>query len=148
MNMKFNGYKMSCKFNAKHSMNNKEEDAHSHTFRVTVYIEKQDSSFAEFNEYENKVKEYLGQFKKQYLNNMKQFKNKLPTLENMCQVFYKDIWHIFFDTNVFNLVKLEVSDSPIKTVALSDIVITGNSDTIIDIELIEKLFNSLEDKDG
>ena len=51
MEEKFEGYKMTFKFNASHSLSD-ETKKHAHTFLVRLYIQKDTKDFVEFFEYE------------------------------------------------------------------------------------------------
>lgn len=134
MSKNFSGYKMSYKFNASHSMTGEKEKEHSHTFIIKIYISKEAENFSKFELYESKVKDYIQKYKKQYLNDMEEFNGQIPSLEFMCIVIYNDIVKIFDDLEEYNVIKVEIGDSPTKSVAISNEIIAGAADIFISNE--------------
>jgi 6-pyruvoyl-tetrahydropterin synthase len=98
--------KYNFRFNAVHSTSLTEARPHPHTFEVTCYVEQEDTSYELV---ENQIKEYLAQYIGQYINNLMQYN---PTIEVMANTFFNDIDSI---SHMFNLRRLELSDSPVQT---------------------------------
>ena len=130
---RFEGYKATYRFNASHSIGGF-EDKHTHTFKVNVYIQRDTAGFVEFSDYENEIKNYFEQYRRRYINSFKAFEGKPATLENMCKVFFEDVKKIFDGIDDYTLVKLEICDSPTKSVSVSEIIFAGDADTYISDE--------------
>lgn len=134
----FKGYKCTYRFNAYHNTLNMENEKHLHTFWVNVYIECKNKEFTKFDVYEFQIKKYFNKFKGTYLNNIPVFKDNKPTLENMCLVFYEGIHSIFNELEDLEVVKLELSDGPLKSVSVGELIIAGSTNLLIEKELFEK----------
>ncbi len=131
--IKFVGYKMTFRFNASHSMTDKTR-LHAHTFLVNIYIKKETNAFIEFIEYEKAIVKYINQYKGQYLND---FFDEIPTLEFLCIKFYNDIEYILQDIEAFNLISVELGDSPIKTVKVGKEIVASRASIFIDTKLYD-----------
>ncbi len=110
-------YNIKFKFNAAHSMSDI-TGKHPHTFSCIVLISKDANVYTPFFEYENHIKKYFNQYRGQYLNEHSRFKSILPTLENMADVFFKDIEKILTDEPHFTILRLELGDSPTRVVSV------------------------------
>ncbi len=128
MEEKFEGYKMTFKFNASHSLSD-ETKKHAHTFLVRLYIQKDTKDFVEFFEYEKLIKNYINQYRGQYLNDYMQ---EIPTIENVCIMFFEDIEKIFNNEPAFSLISLEFGDNPLKMAKVGHKAISSRANIIID----------------
>jgi len=133
----FEGYKSTYRFNASHTLSTKDK-IHSHTFWVKLYIERDSMQFVEFFKYENQIKKYFEEYSGKCLNDTKSFENIIPTLENICRIFFEDIQKMFADNDAFNLIKLEVGDGPVGSVSIGSGVIAGDSDIYIEDNIMEE----------
>lgn len=113
-------YKHKYYLNASHSYNGREENAHSHTFAITLCIEvMHESSFQSFYGIEKYLTEYFEHFSKQYLNEMAEFQDVNPTIENMGDYFYEELKASLSEKNM-NLIQLEVCENPVRSYIISD----------------------------
>lgn len=94
-------YKYQYRFNASHSMDNNIGNKHQHTFSVCLYVShsNQEDTIM-FFEFDNVAKEYFEQFKHKYLNECEQFKELVPNIENMGDVFFDDLSDVLIKINV------------------------------------------------
>lgn len=142
----FKGYKCTYRFNAFHNLSENIENSHPHTFWVNVYIECKTKEFTEFNLYEEQIFKYFNKYKGTSMNSFDYFKENLPTLENMCQLFYKEIAEIFEGIYQLEVVKVELSDGPLKTVSIGKLIIAGSVNLLIDKDDFDAyIARSLED---
>lgn len=125
------GYKMTFKFNASHSMTDKSKE-HAHTFFVNLYISKDVNSFVEFFEYEKTIMNYINQYKGKYLNDLF---DETPTLEYLCIRFFTDIEYILDNVEPFTLLSLELGDSPIRSVKVGQEIIASRTNIFITDEM-------------
>ena len=137
----FRGYKCTYRFNAFHNISDDIKKKHIHTFWVNIYIESKTNDFTEFNVYEKEIQNYFDKFKGLYLNDLEIFKEKKPTLENMCKVFYDEIYSVFEHIDALEVVKLELSDGPLKSVSVGKIIIAGSANILINKEDFETYLN-------
>lgn len=94
-------YKYQYRFNASHSMNNKIENKHQHTFTVCLYvshINQEDAMM--FYDFDNVAKCYFENFEHKYLNACEQFVEKVPNIENMGDVFFDELKDILMEIGV------------------------------------------------
>lgn len=141
------GYKMTYRFNASHTINSLDK-VHTHTFWVKIYIRKDIKGFFEFADYENKIVDYFAGYRRKCINDFDSFKESGASLENMCRIFFKEIGDIFESIDEFSLVKLELGDSPIKSVSCATEVIAGEAGIYIDrsdFSRMKELFIDIED---
>lgn len=99
-------YKYSCRFNASHNTSGREGDRHTHSFEVVFYL-KQQVKF--FYEAEKMVNQYMQKYMGAYLNDVME---TLPTIENAAETIFAEINALNAD---FEVVRLEMSDSPVQT---------------------------------
>lgn len=133
----FKGYKCIYSFNAYHNISDEIEYKHLHTFWINVYIQCTNDEFTKFDTYEYQIRKYFNNFKGLYLNELDLFKDKKPTLENMCQLFYNQIYTIFEKIDALEVVKLELSDGPLKSVSVGKLIIAGSTNLLIEQELFD-----------
>ena len=63
--------------------------------------------------------EYFDHFSKQYLNEMKEFQDNNPTIENMGDYFY-EVLKTSLSERKMNLIQLEIGENPIRSYIISD----------------------------
>jgi len=102
-------YKYSYRFNARHNTSGMEDGAHTHSFEVVFYL-KQPVKF--FYESEALVNQYMSKYVGADLNEVMQV---VPTIENMAETIFYEINDLH---DQFEVVRLEMSDSPIQTYIL------------------------------
>lgn len=98
-------YKYSYRFNAKHNTSGKEGAEHTHSFEVVFYIKQQIKLFYEA---EAMINDYMSKYVGADLNDFLFY----PTIENIAETIYEEINVLSID---FEVVRLEMSDSPVQT---------------------------------
>lgn len=102
-------YKYSYRFNASHNTSGMEKGTHTHSFEVVFYL-KQPIKF--FYESEALVNDYM----KKYVGvNLNEVMTVVPTIENMAETIFYEINNL---NDQFQVVRLEMSDSPVQTYIL------------------------------
>lgn len=127
-------YKYTFKLNASHSTGGA---VHSHTFNIILYIRaKQDNHFMEYTVIENSITDYLNPFVRTCLNETDTFKNCIPMIENMAEVFFINISRIIDSKypEYYELMKLEISDNILNKFSVSKNIIIGNCLNVIKIK--------------
>ncbi len=99
-------YKYSYRFNARHNTSGREGAAHTHSFEVVFYL-RQEIKF--FHEAEKLINDYMAKYVGADLNEVLTI---VPTIENMAEQIYEEINKLHTD---FEVVRLEMSDSPVQT---------------------------------
>lgn len=98
---------------------------HAHSFRVTAYIRSK-SSQMRYNDCEQAVAQYLNNYEGIRLNDLKAFKERIPTIENMCFTFYEDLKEIVKEYEA-QLIRLELGDSPVASFAVGGELLVGSA---------------------
>lgn len=115
----FESYKYTFRMNASHANVTKAEGVHSHTFEICIYIRQFSEDFATYDSVETIILDYLNPYKGMLLNNISPFDVMPPVLENLGEVFFTDITLILHQ-NGFNLLKLEISESPQRIYSITE----------------------------
>ncbi len=124
--MRERAYRFQLHFNAVHNIEPElPEKMHGHTFRIIVCAQGESEDMTVYNECETQVRNYLTRFQGTRLNHMPQFKNKIPSIEVMCEVFFKELDEILAKNQV-NLLKVEIGDNPLSTYSLSKKLMVGS----------------------
>lgn len=114
-------------FNAMHNMMpEKKEGRHVHSFLVIICVEFVYRDIQRQNACEKALKEYLDQYNGKYLNELDGFKDKLPTIEGICEVIYPDTKAIAQSYGLHQ-VQLEVGDSPIAMFSMGEKLLLGGT---------------------
>jgi len=137
MKKSYGRYRSTYKFNASHTVTTMDR-LHAHTFWVKIYIEVNVDAFVSFMTYERQIGQYFEKYSSQCINRMSSFEGIVPTLENMCKVFFKDIEAIFNEVDEFSLVEIELGDGPIYSTSVGHKIIAGNADIVISDDYYEK----------
>ncbi len=125
--MQSNAYRIRYQFNAMHNLDlSHAEKMHAHTFRITAYIENVGYELQKINSCESILKDYFAQYKGFRMNDVIPFRTVLPTIENMCQVFYEDLKERLMQEGV-ELVKLELGDSPLASYSVGSCLFAGSA---------------------
>ncbi|MBQ7925057.1 MAG: 6-carboxytetrahydropterin synthase, partial [Lachnospiraceae bacterium] len=77
------------------------------------------------NSCEQAIKQYLLKYRGKYLNELDEFQEMLPTIENICEVLYKAIGQIVHRHGT-RLVQIEVGDSPVALYAIGERLLLGS----------------------
>lgn len=99
-------YKYSYRFNAAHNTSGREDGRHVHSFEVVFYLKQQVKFFYEAEELVNR---YMAKYAGAYLNDVIEAS---PTIENVAETIFHEINGLRAD---FDVVRLEMSDSPVQT---------------------------------
>ena len=105
-------YKWQFHFNAMHNTTPETEAGkHAHSFLVILWMEIVELNGDKQNRCEGKLKNYLKQYTGKYLNELENFKEKIPTVEVICETLYYDMEKIA-EEHGMDLLQIEVGDSP------------------------------------
>lgn len=111
-------YKFRYHLNAEHSLDNRKESAHTHTFSISLYIELEYSEeillFSEFDYY---MQEYLQQFNGKYLNELSIFQGEIPSIEGIGDYIYDDLSKRL--RKGIQLIQLEICEMPLRIYIVS-----------------------------
>lgn len=126
MREKHEAYLYHVTFNAMHNMAvDDPRKMHAHTFRVGMYAVKKQDANPVFLNNERMLREYFDQYQGIRLNELQIFKDVVPTLENMGEIFYGEL-QTLFETNGMHLVSLEIGDSPVSTYYVGERLLLGS----------------------
>ncbi|MBR1931336.1 MAG: 6-carboxytetrahydropterin synthase [Lachnospiraceae bacterium] len=118
-------YRWYFHFNASHNMSPEDlEKKHVHTFLVNACIEVTQMDIASQNECGDRLREYLARYRGAYLNELETFREKLPTIEGICEVLYQDMKEIA-EQHQGRLLNLEVGDSPVAMFSMGEQLLLG-----------------------
>lgn len=125
--MQGRAYRIRCQFNAMHNLDVEHpEKMHAHTFRVMAYLENVGEELERIDTCERRMKAYFSRYKGCRFNELPAFRMELPTIENMCKVFYEDLQKELLQEGV-SLVKLELGDSPLATYSIGSKLLVGSA---------------------
>lgn len=125
--MQKNAYRIRYQFNAMHSLDLSIADKmHAHTFRVIAYLENVGTELEKIDICEKILSEYFSKYKGFRINDVPPFRDLIPTIENMCQVFYNDLAKKLSEEKV-ELVKLELGDSPLASYSVGKKLLIGST---------------------
>lgn len=131
-------YKWQFHFNAVHNMTpEKEENKHTHSFLVILWIAVTDMDMEQQNLCEKELKQYLGQYNGKYLNELDKFQGKIPTVETICETLYYDTEKIAAAYGM-EQIQMEVGDSPVALFVMGKKLLLGGTGQIVSDELFEE----------
>lgn len=123
--MEFKAYKLTYYLNAQHSMDNRLESIHGHTFTITLYIDDiSRKGFIDFVEVNGIINSYLGGFSGKYLNDTDTFRNVSPTIENMGSEFYEHLKTVLIKGK-YDLIQIDICENPLRVYSISDRLYLG-----------------------
>lgn len=125
--MQTNAYRIRYQFNAEHSLDISDpEKMHAHTFRLTAYLENVGDELHTIDRCENLIAEYFDGYKGHRMNDAEPFHTMVPTIENMCEVFYEHLQDKLLQEGI-QLVKLELGDSPLTSYSVGCRLFAGSA---------------------
>lgn len=123
--VEFKVHKYKYYLNAQHCLDYQKERAHAHTFTFTLFFGALSiDGFYKFEVVEDIMKQYFNQFKGKYMNEIPPFDQKSPSIEYIGEVFYEKLKILFLENN-FNLIQLEISETPVRVYSISDRLFLG-----------------------
>lgn len=126
MREKHEAYWYHVTFNAMHNLVlDNPKSMHAHTFRVGMYVTEKQDEHPVFLNNERLLQEYFEKYRGIRLNELQAFKDILPTLENMGELFYWDLKPIF-EGNGMQLIFLEIGDSPVSSYCIGERLLLGD----------------------
>lgn len=137
----FKAHKFTFKFNASHYFD-KEENIHSHTFFVKLYIYTKGNEFVSYENLESTFKTFFEGYKGVILNDINLFRDLSPTIENMGKIFYIILDNIC-SAQGLKLLRLEIGDGPLRSFCIGEKIIVGSVHNEINEEDFKKLADSL-----
>ncbi|MFT3951451.1 MAG: 6-pyruvoyl-tetrahydropterin synthase-related protein [Oscillospiraceae bacterium] len=109
--MLFEGYKLTFRFNARHSTG-AHDAPHNHTFEITTFFNvAADADMVAYDLPENTVDGYLQTFSGGYFNEIPPFDTIVPTMENIGAEFYTAIAALLEPLG-FSLTRLDIGTAP------------------------------------
>ncbi len=112
-------------FNAMHNLVlDNPRKMHAHTFRVGMYVTEKQDEHPVFLSSEKMLQKYFEQYRGIRINELPAFKDVVPTLENMGEIFYWDLKPIF-EENGMQLISLEIGDSPVSAYCVGERLLLG-----------------------
>jgi 6-pyruvoyltetrahydropterin/6-carboxytetrahydropterin synthase len=114
-------YKFKFYFNARHSVtfNNISSNVHPHTWEVVVFFNTEDNATINFTFFENELEHYFLNYEGKYLNELKSFKDKNPTMENIAKLLHYDIKKIV-NSKDLKFARIEISENPTRTYIIEE----------------------------
>lgn len=109
------------KFNILHSF---DSDIHLHTVEVELVFSNENHEFDKFSDVENTIVQCFQRYDNQCLNDLKEFHEIMPTIENLGYFLYENIKNVLAETN-YKLVKLDIGENPSRIYTITDFLITG-----------------------
>ena len=133
--MKFEGYQYKFNLNASHHIliNDKRNQAHLHTFKLSLFIKTPDQKFVLYSDMEQLVESFLHPYSNEQLNQIPPFDELEPTLENIGDIFFDKLKVVLKDKGM-TLVQLEISETPARVYIVKD------DEDNMDGEMLAKLF--------
>ncbi len=109
-------YKYQYRFNASHSMDSNPEHAHMHTFTVGLYIGREQEWI--FNDIDSVVRDYLEPYEQAYLNDLPEFRGRVPNLENLGDVLFEGLERKLAEQGA-TVYQLDIGDNPLSVYQIS-----------------------------
>ena len=134
-------------FNAMHNMAvDDPRKMHAHTFRVGMYAVKKQDANPVFLSNERMLREYFNKYQGIRLNELQIFKDVVPTLENMGEIFYKELTSLF-EKNGMRLISLEIGDSPVSTYYVGERLLLGSIFNLNEEQAVEDYCRRVRQRD-
>lgn len=111
-------YKCQYHFNASHSFDGNKEQAHSHTFTVTLYIRNHSGRDMDFKRLDRMIEIFLGRYEGLYLNELPCFAGD-ASIEAIGDYFYEQIKTKLSEMNA-ELMQLDIGDTPLGVYQVCD----------------------------
>ena len=113
-------YKVTYYLNAKHSFDYIEENIHSHTFNICLYIkELKEQEIINYYKVDTIVNQFFENYDGCNLNEIEPFTTRIPSIENIGGFFYEYFKIIFLEINI-DLIQLDISENPLRIYSISD----------------------------
>lgn len=135
----FKAYKITFKFNASHYMGSI-ENIHPHTFFVKIYLSPINDGLVLYENLEKEFNNYISKYGGKVVNDFEEFTDIIPTIENMGRVFFR-VFENF--CKGVKLLRLEISDGPLKTFCIGEKIIAGSVHNEISKEELNKLIEKV-----
>lgn len=117
-------YKFKYRLNILHSMG-KQQAPHRHTLELYLYVGHSEKATILFEKNDDFLAEYFSYFENQYLNELPEFENMLPTIENVGYLIYSELKEKYREQNA-KLLKFEISEIPSRVYTISDFLDKGS----------------------
>lgn len=128
--MGFEGYKYKFELRAGHSnVINDTKHRHFHTFVITLYMRDMDSNVNLYEEVEARINARLDGYRNRYLDETPLFEGVPTTLESMGDRFFDELKSEAGEVG-FEVIKLEICESPVRTYSVSDRMLDSQANEI------------------
>ncbi len=111
-------YKYQYHFNASHATDDTQEHAHMHSFTMELYVSKLQSEQILFFDMDDVVNQYLERYHQKLLNELPPFKAMVPSLENMGDLFFEELYLILREKGIA-LHQLDICENPLRVYQVS-----------------------------
>ncbi|MBQ7972345.1 MAG: 6-carboxytetrahydropterin synthase [Lachnospiraceae bacterium] len=119
-------YKCQYRFNATHSFDYVKEHEHQHTFTLTLYLtEPNPDTPILFTEIDKAINAYLKPYRHCILNELPQFAEQVPNIENLGDFFFGDIRKLLKEYDI-KLHQLDICENPLCIYQVSDRIHLAN----------------------
>jgi len=120
--MLYKQYKYKFYLNLNHSviMNGVMGVIHSHTWEIAMGIAMANNGMIRFSEIEEKINALLDKYQDKYINEIMPFDVINPTLENVCEYFFRQISRTIQESG-WMLLNLEMSETPSRVYHVSEL---------------------------
>jgi len=109
-------YRFKFYINARHSVtfNDKTSNIHPHTWEVAISFGSRTTDMVNFSQFEKELDKYFANYEGKYLNELEEFLDVNPTMENIGKILYKDIKKLFDKKDLY-FKTVEISENPTRT---------------------------------
>lgn len=114
-------YRFKFYFNARHSVtfNGVTSAIHPHTWEVSVLFYSEESQTVNFSEFEKEFENYFLNYEGKYMNDLRDFKNINPTMENISKIMFVDIKSIV-NLRGMSIGRIEISENPTRSYIIEE----------------------------
>lgn len=126
MSKLYRTYRIRSYVNASHAMKWKDGvgEKHNHTWELICEIGINDKEMIMFNDIDKSIDEVTAYFSGKFLNDLPEFAEKNPSLENLTEILFKLLESSLHEINT-TLIKLEVGESPTRFYAITSSLFFG-----------------------
>ncbi|MBZ2405239.1 6-carboxytetrahydropterin synthase [Liquorilactobacillus hordei] len=126
MSKLYKTYRIRSYVNASHAMRweNGTGEKHNHTWELICEIGINDEKMIIFNDIDKVIDGVTSYFSGKFLNDLPEFEDKNPSLENLTEILFKLFEAPLHEINA-SLIKLEVGESPTRFYAITSSLFFG-----------------------
>ncbi|WP_432666248.1 6-carboxytetrahydropterin synthase [Wukongibacter baidiensis] len=109
-------YRFKFYINARHSVifDDKASNIHPHTWEIAISFGSRTTEIVNFSQFEKELDKYFANYEGKYLNELEEFMDVNPTMENIGKILYKDIKKLLDKKDLY-FKTVEISENPTRT---------------------------------